>query len=197
MVTIETYVRDVITQFEHILFTHNANQILHMNIQNNLLCRRTMLRMLIAVGGYHFCNAVSKHRWIATQAFSSHWWKSCAVKMGWDQKKVTWRGGGTRMVIVTVEGPNRFAMNCHMLSWRSIDEALVVGGQWRPKTWASWALRPRPWWQKKDGRHPRAAPSASPRSMISSLWPNASFFERFWEKWLVVHSYYIILSIII
>lgn len=50
--------------------------------------------------------------------------------------------------------PNRFAMNCHMLSWRSIDEALVMGGQWRPKTWASWALRPRPWWQKKPGRHP-------------------------------------------
>ena len=132
----------------------NANQILHMNIQNNLLCRRTMLRMLIAVGGYHFCNAVSKHRWIATQAFSSHWWKSCTVKMGWDQKKVTWRGGGTPMVIVTVEGPTDLRLNCHMLLWRSIDEALVVGGQWRPKTWASWALHPRPWWQKKDGRHP-------------------------------------------
>ena len=52
------------------------------------------------------------------------------VQSRWDgTKKVTWRGGGTPMVIVTVEGPTDLRLNCNMLSWRSIDEALVVGGQ--------------------------------------------------------------------
>lgn len=182
MFTIETYVRGVISQFKHILYILNANQILHMNIQNSLLCRRTMLRMLIAVGGYHFCNAVSKHRWIATQAFSSHWWKSCTVKMGWDQKSY-------------VEGGRDTHGHCQLKAQQICDElsyVVVEVNRWSPCRGRSMKAEdlsllssaPKTLVAEKRWTTSTGSPlSKSPLDDISAV-AKCKFFERFWEKWL-------------